>query len=84
MLLCTVMGTEDKGPDTLISSGLKHKEKEQSLSWELLGGAGSVPKLSSAPCMRSSWLCCLFMWGINHLGLDKLELQLLLHVTHQK
>lgn len=49
--LCAGLGAGDEGPGTLIPSGLKRKEKEQSLSREAQdqGGAGSVPQLGSAP-----------------------------------
>lgn len=86
-------GAGDEGPDSLIPSGLKCKEKEQRLSWEAqesLEGAGSVLWLGSAPGTRSSSLrsACLAVSaparGINHLDLDTLEIQLLLHASHRK
>ena len=83
----------DEGPDTLIPSGLKCKEKEQSPSREApesLGGAGSVPLLGSAPGTRSSRLGSAFpassarARGIKHLDLDTVEMQLLLHASRWK
>lgn len=73
------MGIGDEGSVIVIPCGLKCEEKEQSLS----RGAGVVGRIRIRPRALLSAVSTPAR-GINHLVLDTLEIQLLLHASHRK